>query len=162
MWIPVALHQQHLVLILAVLVGGYWYLIVLICSFLVTHNREGSSTPLQYSCLENPMDGGAWSEKAMAPYPSTLAWKIPRMEEPGRLQSVGSLRVGHYWATSLSLFTFLPWRRKWNPLQCSCLENPRDREAWWAAIYGVAQSWTRLKWLSSSSSSRVYFGFYNL
>ena len=41
-----------------------------------------------------------------------------------------------------------------NPLQCSCLENPRDGGAWWAAVYGVAQSWTRLKWLSSSSSSR--------
>ena len=40
-----------------------------------------------------------------------------------------------------------------NPLQCSCLENPRDGGAWWAAVYGVAQSWTRLKWLSSSSSS---------
>ena len=40
-----------------------------------------------------------------------------------------------------------------NPLQCSCLENPRDRGAWWAAVYGVAQSWTLLKWLSSSSSS---------
>ena len=39
-----------------------------------------------------------------------------------------------------------------NPLQCACLENPMDRGAWWAAIYGVAQSWTRLKWLSSSSS----------
>ena len=39
-----------------------------------------------------------------------------------------------------------------NPLQCSCLENPRDSGAWWAAVYGVAQSWTRLKWLSSSSS----------
>ena len=39
-----------------------------------------------------------------------------------------------------------------NPLQCSCLENPRDEGAWWAAVYGVAQSWTRLKWLSSSSS----------
>ena len=42
-----------------------------------------------------------------------------------------------------------------NPLQCSCLENPRDGEAWWAAIYGVAQSWTRLKWLSSSSSREL-------
>ena len=40
-----------------------------------------------------------------------------------------------------------------NPLQCSCLENPRDGEAWWAAVYGVPQSQTRLKWLSSSSSS---------
>ena len=43
--------------------------------------------------------------------------------------------------------------RNGNPLQCSCLENPRDRGAWWAAVYGVAQSWTRLKWLSSSSSN---------
>ena len=47
-----------------------------------------------------------------------------------------------------------------NPLQCSCLENPRDREAWWAAVYGVAQSWTRLKRLSSGTSSRITCGFY--
>ena len=136
---------------------------------------EGNGTPLQYSCLENP-----WTEK------------------PGGLQSTGSLRVGHDWATSLSLFTFMRWRRKWqptpvflpgkphgwrslvgcspwsrkesdtterlhfhfsvscigegngNPLQCSCLENPRDGRAWWAAVYGVTQSRTQLKWLSSS------------
>ena len=55
------------------------------------------------------------SEKAMAPYSSTLAWKISWTEEPGRLQSLGSLRVGHDWATSLSLFTFMHWRRKWQP-----------------------------------------------
>ena len=54
-------------------------------------------------------------EKAMAPHSSTLAWKIPWMEEPGRLQSMGSHRVGHDWATSLSLFTFMHWRRKWQP-----------------------------------------------
>ena len=54
-------------------------------------------------------------EKAMAPYCSTLAWKLPWMEEPGRLQSMGSLRVGHDWATSLSLFSFMHWRRKWQP-----------------------------------------------
>ena len=54
-------------------------------------------------------------EKAMAPHCSTLAWKIPWMEEPGRLQSMGSLRVGQEWATSLSLFTFMHWRRKWQP-----------------------------------------------
>ena len=52
-------------------------------------------------------------EKAMAPHSSSLAWKIPRTEEPGRLQSMGSLGVGHDWATSLSLFTFMHWRRKW-------------------------------------------------
>ena len=90
----------------------------------------------------------------MAPHSSTLVWKIPWTEEPGRLQSMGSLRVGHNWATSLSLFTFMHWRRKCNPLQCSCLENPRDGGAWWAAVHGVSQSRTRLKWLSSSSSCR--------
>ena len=51
----------------------------------------------------------------MAPHSSTLAWKIPWMEELGRLQSMGSLRVGHDWVTSLSLFTFMHWRRKWQP-----------------------------------------------
>ena len=94
-------------------------------------------------------------EKAMAPHSSTLAWKIPWTEEPGRLQSMGLLRVRHDWATSLSLFTFMHWKRKWHPLQCSCLENPRDGGAWWAAVYGVAQSRTRLKRLSSSSSSSM-------
>ena len=55
------------------------------------------------------------TEKAMAPHSSTLAWKILWTEEPGRLQSMGSRRVRHDWATSLSLFTFLHWRRKWQP-----------------------------------------------
>ena len=139
---------------------------------------------------------------------STLAWKIPWMEEPGRLQSMRSLRVRHDWATSLSPFTFMHWRRKrqptpvflpresqgrgslvgchlWgrtesdtterldfhlslscigegngNPLQCSCLENPRDGRAWWAAVYGVAQSWTQLKRLSSSSSIHKWYDTY--
>ena len=54
-------------------------------------------------------------EKAMAPQSSTLAWKIPWTEEPGRLQSMGLLGVGNDWATSLSLFTFMHWRRKWQP-----------------------------------------------
>ena len=56
------------------------------------------------------------TEKATAPHSSTLAWKIPWMEEPGGLQSLGSLRVGHDWVTSLSLFTFLHWRRTWQPI----------------------------------------------
>ena len=55
------------------------------------------------------------SEKAMAPYSSTLAWRIPWMEEPGGLQSMGSRRVEHDWATSLSFFTCMHWRRKWQP-----------------------------------------------
>ena len=54
-------------------------------------------------------------EKAMSPHSSTLAWKIPWTEEPGRLQSMGSRRVRHDWVTSLSLFTFMHWRRKWQP-----------------------------------------------
>ena len=52
-------------------------------------------------------------EKAMAPHSSTLAWKIPGTEKPGRLQSMGLLGVGHDWATSFSFFTFMHWRRKW-------------------------------------------------
>ena len=84
--------------------------------------REGNGNLLQYSCLENP-----------------------RTEEPGRLQSTGSLRVGHDWATPLSLSCI--GEGDGDPLQCSCLENPRDARAWWAAVCGVAQ----LKWLSSSS-----------
>ena len=76
----------------------------------------------------------------MAPYSSTLAWKIPWMEEPGRLQSMGSLSQ-----TRLSDFTFsfhFHALEEGNgiPLQCSCLENPRDEGAWWAAVYGVSQS----------------------
>ena len=86
-------------------------------------------------------------EKAMAPHSSTLAGKIPWTEEPGRLQSLGSLRAGHDWATSLSLIR----EGNGNPLLCSCLENPRDGEAWWAVVCGVTQSQTRLKRLSSSS-----------
>ena len=75
------------------------------------------------------------------------------MGEPGRLQSMGSLTVGHRWATSLPLFLSCIGERNGNPLQYSCLENPRDGGAWWG-VYGVAQSWTRLKRLSSSSSSK--------
>ena len=63
------------------------------------------------------------------------------MEEPGRLQSMGSLKVGHGWATSRSCIE----EGNGNLLQYSCLENPSDRGAWWAAIYGVAQSQTQLK-----------------
>ena len=92
------------------------------------------------------------SEKAMAPHSSTLAWKIPWMEEPGRLQSMRSLRVGHKWVISLHFSLSCIGEVKGNPLQYSCLENPRDRGAWWAAVYTVAQSRTWLKQLSRSSS----------
>ena len=80
----------------------------------------------------------------------TLAWKIPWTEEPGGLRSMGSLRVGHDWATSLSLFTFMHWRRKWQPTPVFLPGETRDGGDWWAAVYGVAQSRTRLKRLSSS------------
>ena len=92
-----------------------------------------------------------FTSDALATHSSTLTWKIPWTEEPGRLQSMGSLRVGHNWATSLSQIG----EGNGNPLQCSCLENPRDGGAWWAAVYGVAQSRTRLMRLSSSSSMGV-------
>ena len=93
------------------------------------------------------------SEKAMASHSSTFAWKIPWTEEPGGLQSMRSLESDMtewlHFHFSLSCIG----EGNGNPLQCSCLKNPRDREAWWAAVSGVAQSRTRLKWLSSSSSS---------
>ena len=86
----------------------------------------------------------------MAAHSSTLAWKIPWMEEPGGLQFMGLLRVGHDWATSLSLFTFMHWRRKWQPTPVFLPAESQGRGAWWAAVYRVAQSRTQLKWLSSS------------
>ena len=99
-------------------------------------------------------------EKAMALLSSTLAWKIPWMEEPGRLHAVHGVaksrtRLSDFTLFSLSFTLFslsCIGEGNGNLLQCSCLENPRDGGAWWAAIYGVAQSRTRLKRLSSSSS----------
>ena len=93
----------------------------------------------------------------MAPHSSTLAWKIPWTEKPGRLQSMGSLRVEHHWATSLSLFTFMHWRRKWQPTPVFL---PGESQGWGSLVgcYWVAQSRTRLKWLSSSSS-RAFLRF---
>ena len=86
----------------------------------------------------------------MAPHSSTVAQKIPWVEEPGRLQSMGLLRVD----TTERLHFHFPLsyigEGNGNPLQCSCLENPRDGGAWWAAVHGVAQSRARLKRLSSS------------
>ena len=92
----------------------------------------------------------------MAPHSSTLAWKVPWMEEPGGLQSMGSLRIVHDWATSLSLFTFMRWRKKGQPTPVFLPGESQNRGAWWAAVYWVAQSRTRLKWLSSSSSIFKY------
>ena len=88
----------------------------------------------------------------MAPHSSTFAWKIPWTEDPGRLQSTGSLELD---TTERLHFHFLlscTGEGNGNPLQYSCLENPRDGGTWWAAVYGLAQSRTRLKRLSSSSN----------
>ena len=79
-------------------------------------------------------------EKAMTPHSSTSAWKIPWMEEPGRLQSRlesdTTERLDFHFSLSCT------GEGNGNPLQCSCLENPKDRGAWWAAVYGVAESQT--------------------
>ena len=71
-------------------------------------------------------------EKEMATHCSTLAWKIPWTEEPGRLQFMGLLRVEHVWATSLSLFTFMHWRRKWQPTPIFLPGEPQG----WRSLVG--------------------------
>ena len=89
----------------------------------------------------------------MAPHSSTLAWKIPWTEEPGRLQSMGSLESDTTERLRFHFSLSCIGEGNGNPLQCSCLENPRGGGAWWAAVYGVAQSRTRRKRLSSSNAT---------
>ena len=81
-------------------------------------------------------------EKAMATHSSTLAWKIPWTEEPGRLQSMGRKELDMTERLHFHFSLSCTGEGNGNPLQCSCLENPRDSGAWWAAVCGVAQSWT--------------------
>ena len=88
---------------------------------------EGNGNPLQYSCLENPI--GCRSLVGCSPW--------------GREESDTTERLHFHFSLSCI------GEGNGNPLQCSCLENPRGGGAWWAAVYGVAQSRTRLKWLSS-------------
>ena len=95
-------------------------------------NGEGNGNPLQDSCLENPMDGGAW-------------WAAVHGVAKSRT------RLRDFFHFSLSCIG----EGNGNPLQCSCLENPMDGGAWCADVYGAAQSRTRLKRLSSSSSSNI-------
>ena len=86
----------------------------------------------------------AW-EKAMAPHSSTLAWKIHGQRSLVDVQSMGSLESDTTERLHFHFSLSCIGEGNGNPLQCSCLENSRDGEAWWAAVYGVAQSWTRLK-----------------
>ena len=94
-------------------------------------------------------------EKAMATHSSSLTWKIPWMENLvgcspwSREESETTEQLPFHFSLSCT------GEGNGNPLQCSCLENPRDGRAWWAAIYGVAQSWTRLKQISSSSHQHM-------
>ena len=81
-------------------------------------------------------------EKVIASHSSTLAWKIPWMEEPGRLQSMGSLESDTTERLHFHFSLSCTGEGNSNPLQYSCLENPRYGGAWWAAVYGVTQSWT--------------------
>ena len=123
---------------------------------------EGIGYPFQYSwatlvtqLVKNPcamqetwVRSLGWEdplEKGTATHSSILAWRIPGTEEPGGLPSMGSPRVGHDWATSLSLFTFMHWRRKWQPTPAFLpRESPRTKGAWWATVHRVAKSGTRL------------------
>ena len=86
------------------------------CWTIVNLSGEGNGTPLQYFCLENPTDG--------------------RLQFMGSLESDTTERLHFHFSLACI------GEGNGNPLQCSCLENPRDRGAWWAAIYGVTQSWT--------------------
>ena len=97
-------------------------------------------------------------QKAMAPHSNTLAWKIPWTKEPGRLQTMGSRRVGHDWATSLSLFTFMHWRRKWKPTPVFL---PRESQGWGSLVgchlWGPTESDTTEATWQQQQQSRLWF-----
>ena len=96
----------------------------------------------------------------MAPHSSTLAWKIPWMEEPGRLQSMGLLRVRHDWATSLSLFTFMHWRRKWQPTSVLAWRIPGTEEPSELPSIGlhrVGHDWSDLAAVAAAQCRCLFF-----
>ena len=115
------------------------------------------------SGLEFGKNSWCLTEKAMATHSSTLAWELPRTEEPGGLQSMGSLRVGHDWANSLSLSTFMHWRRKWQPTPVFLPGESQGREPGgppYIGLHRVGHDWrdlaaaawclkTGFKWLYS-------------
>ena len=96
---------------------------------------EGNGNPLQCSCLENPRDGGAWWAAVYAVAQSRT--RLKRLSSSSSSMTTERLHF-HFSLSCIGEGTG-------NPLQFSCLENPRDGGAWWAAVYGVAQSLTRLK-----------------
>ena len=98
----------------------------------------------------------SFTEKAMAPHSSTPAWKIPWMEEPGGLQSMGSLRGRHDWATSLSLFTFMHWRRKWQPTPVFL---PGESQGWGSLV--GCRLWGHTK-SDTTEATEFYVGQYVL
>ena len=90
----------------------------------------------------------------MAPHSSTLAWKIPWMEEHGGQQSMGSQRVGHDWVTSLSLFTFMQWRRKWQPTPVFL---PGESQGWGSLVGGsCGQNWSDLAAAAAGPSTSLF------
>ena len=120
---------------------------------------EGVRNLFPFSQPWNKKELSGSMEKATAPHSSTLAWKVPWMEEPHRLRSRGSLGVGCDWAASLSLFTFMHWRKKWQPTPVFLPGESQGRGSLVGCRLWVAQSQTRLKWLSSSSSSRTLYTY---
>ena len=127
---------------------------------------EGNDNPLHCSCLEDPTDGGAWwaavygvaqSRTRLKRLSNTMwrrQWQPTPVLLPGKSHGWRSLVGCSPWGCKeLDMTERLPFHfslscigeGNGNPLQCSCLENPRDGGAWWAAIYGVTQSQTRLK-----------------
>ena len=103
------------------------YCVISVCDTTSLRFR-GSGKTLGMRWQKDSVLKGEW---ATAPHSSTLAWKIPWTEEPGRLQSMGSLRVKHDWATSLWLFTFMHWRRNWQPTPVSL---PRESQEWGSLV----------------------------
>ena len=119
-----------------------------ILEWIAVPSSRGSSPPRDWTQVSSlQVDSTIWPRRQWHPTPVLLPGKSHRWRSLVGC-SPWCCRVGQDWATSLSGIG----EGNGNPLQCSCLENPRDRGAWWVAVYGVSQSQTRLKWLSSSSS----------
>ena len=138
---------------------------------------EGNDTPLQYSCLKNPMDGGAWKavvhgvaegrtwlsdftftfhflalEKEMATHSSVLAWRIPEMGKPGGLPSMGSHRVGHNWS---DLAIAIAISSKWFTFKDFNLYSNMGTVSW-PIFNGISKSWIYCSILCFSVRLNIY------